>query len=807
MGRFLVAVVVSTLGLASATFGQQVVQRVAVPGQVPDVVARSKDLGPTDPSRTLHLVVSFPYGDPAGIVAFVDSVSNPSSPNYRQFLTPEQVGARFGISDKQVQGVVDYLTAQGFKIILVGKNHLSILADATVAQAEKAFGTSIHEFQAIKNDEPGNTRFFSITTDPTLPAEIAPNVIDIAGLESFTKPQPRILNPTQARTLYSIAPMYSAGTQGQGRTIGISSFDGFRLTNIPLYYSQFGLPTPPGGAGNNITVVTIGGGSGSGTPGGEGDLDIQMPLGVAPLCNIRVYDGGSLTGVLTQEVNENLADVISESYGWNLTTSGATAAHNLHLSMSAQGITYMAASGDSGTSLDPFSYPNYDPEVLMVGGTVASVNSAGNRTSEVGWSGSGGGWSTKTVSFNLLPSWQQGTGVPTGVNKRLVPDVALSASGSSGAYYFFANGTLQAGAVGTSFASPVFAGSLAVAEQQIIAQGGLAPNAAGKQRFGRIQDLFYSQNGRSDVWFDVTSGSNGTLPSGGASTAGAGWDSVTGWGAINFNAFVASVATGCASPAVTASPASVAVCSGATTGFSVNAVGSSLEFQWLLGSTPLNDGPTATGAVISGSATRMMTITGAQPGDAGSYSCLISNTCGQAQGNTAVLTVNSGPVVAQQPVDQAACASGSATFSFALSSGDPTPTFQWQWTPPRWGTPIDVVDGVNSDPTSGLPAFTAQGSNTASLGCTGFAGAYRVGQLIPFTCTATNLCATQTSNAASLHLCIADFDCNGSVSVQDIFDFLNAWFAGAPGTDIDASGATTVLDIFDFLNTWFAGCP
>src|SRR5206468_692654 len=158
-------------------------------------------------------------------------------------------------------------------------------------------------------------------------------------------------------------------------------------------------PTPPGGVGSNITVVTISGGSGGGAPGAEGDLDIQMVLGMAPLCNFRIYDGGGsdLIGVLTAEVNDNLSDVISESYGWSLPASTATSAHNLHLSMTAQGITYMAASGDSGTSLEPYSYPDYDPEVLMVGGTIASFDSSGNRTGEVGWSGSGGGWSTNTA--------------------------------------------------------------------------------------------------------------------------------------------------------------------------------------------------------------------------------------------------------------------------------------------------------------------------------------------------------------------------------------------------------------------------
>ena len=539
------ASVALAMGLASVAFGSGPGPLRSLPKRVPDVVGRSVDLGHSDANRVLHVAVSLPYGDPDGMQAYVDSVSDPASPNYGKFLTPEEVGARFGLADDDVQSVVDHLTASGFKINLVAKNRLNILAEGTIAQAEVAFHTSIHEFQSPRNDEAGNPRYFSYTSELQLPASIAPYVIDVAGLESFTKPQRRALTPTQTRTLYDTAPMYSAGKQGQGRTVGISSWDGFRLSNVPLYYAQYGLPTPPGGVGSNITVIPISGGAGGGTPGAEGDLDMQMVLGMAPLCTLRIYDGGAsdLIGVLTAEVNDNLADVITESYGWNLSASTATSAHNLHLSMTAQGITYMAASGDSGTSLDPYAYPDYDPEVLMVGGTVATVNGSGVRTSEVAWSlsfgqGGGGGWSTNTASFNVLPSWQHGTNVPTNINKRLVPDVALH-SGGSGAYFFYLNGSLTSGYVGTSFASPVFAGSLAVSEQQIISQGGLPPNGAGKQRFGRIQDLIYSQNGRSDVYYDITSGNIGTLPNGSQANAGPAWDFATGWGAFDFNAFVA----------------------------------------------------------------------------------------------------------------------------------------------------------------------------------------------------------------------------------------------------------------------------
>ena len=568
MRRTRIAVSALAMGLSlaigqSAVAQSQATQMKPLNLQLPSVINRANLVGHTNSNRLLHLSISLPYGDQGGIEAFADSVSDPKSPNYHQFITPQEVGERFGLTNAQVQSVANYLKGQGFKINMIAKNHLNILAEGTVAQAEAAFRTSINDFEAINSNEPGNTRFFSYTQPVQLPANIASFVADVSGLESYTKPQMRALTPTQTRTLYNLAPMWTGGFHGEGRNIAISNFDGFRLTNVPLYYSQFALPTPAGGVGSNITTVKVSGGAGTGTPQGEGDLDIQMVLGMAPLCNFTIYDGGAsdLIGVLTQEVNDNKADVISESYGWNLPAATATSAHNLHLSMTAQGITYMAATGDSGTTIEPYSYPNYDPEVLMVGGTTATVNGSGVRTSEVGWSGSGGGWSTNTATFNTRPSWQTGTGVPTNINFRMSPDVALHASSSTGAYQFYLNGSLSSAYVGTSFASPVFAGALGVSEQKLISLGGLPANGAGKQRFGRIQDLFYSQNGRSDVWFDVTSGSNGKLPNGATSSATVGWDTVTGWGAINFDAFV-STQSGGGGPVIPNPPTSLAATAG-----------------------------------------------------------------------------------------------------------------------------------------------------------------------------------------------------------------------------------------------------
>lgn len=476
----------------------------------------------------LHLSVSLAPAYPTALEAFVDSVSNPKSDAYRHFITPAEVGRRFGPTPAKLQAMVDYLKARGMKVTLVGDNRMTILADATASQAERAFATELRQFNAN----------YAFTKLPALPSSLASSVVHIGGLEDMTRPTPRNLTAAQTRALYRTAGLFAGNYKGQGRNLAISNFDGFRLTNIPLYYADNALPLPAGGPGSNVKVVTAGKAAGPGKAQGEGDLDIQMVLGQAPLCNFTIYDGTDLIAVLTKEANDNMADIISESYGWQLPASTAAAAHNLHLAMSAQGITYLAASGDTGTKLEPYSYPNYEPEVLQVGGTIASVDGAGMRTSEVGWTGSGGGYSTNSATFNALPTWQRGTGVPTNLNKRLGPDLALNAAGANGAYPFFLNGVRTNGYIGTSFAAPVLAGMLGVAEQKLDALGYFG---TGRKRLGRLQDVIYAQNGRSDVWYDVLTGDNGKLPNGTASTARAGWDSVTGWGVMNVESFVAAL--------------------------------------------------------------------------------------------------------------------------------------------------------------------------------------------------------------------------------------------------------------------------
>lgn len=533
----------NTMGLAQERAGAPLA-RLRSP--VPAGVAHATKLRHADPNRVMHVAISLPYRDPEGAQRLADAVSDPRSPMYRQYLTPEEVGARFGPTEADLAVVSEFASSHGFRTTLVSKNGLAILADCTVAQAEAAFHTTIDDYRSGPSNGRAAMQFTSFSTPLQVPAGLAPKILDVSGLETYTRPRRRALTPTQTRTLYGLATTYNGGSKGQGRTVGISNWDPFDLANVNLFASLYGLPAPVGGVGTNITVTKVSGGSGDpANAQGEADLDIQMILGQAPLCNLIVYDGNSTfgpVGVLTKEASDNKADIISESWGWDLPASIAASCHNQHLSMTLQGITYMAASGDNGTDLSEFDYPDYDPEVLMVGGSSATTDGAGQRISEVAWDFGGSGWCTSAAAiasaFNTLPSWQKGSGVPTTINKRLVPDLAGHAGGLNSGHNFFYQGFLTDDE-GTSFSCPVFAGGLAVAEQELMAFGLVWPNASGKMRLGRLQDLIYAQNGKSTVWYDIVSGSTGVLPDATVAAAKAQWDFATGWGAINWSGFLA----------------------------------------------------------------------------------------------------------------------------------------------------------------------------------------------------------------------------------------------------------------------------
>ncbi len=540
---------------------------------------------PVSADEPIHFAISLQPTNVAGLEAFVSDVSNPRSPNFRHFLTPEQVGERFGPSKVDVNAAVAFLTSHGISVSEIAKNRMVIVADGTAQQIADAFHTSLGYAPRAQTTDQSST--FRTNLQPLqVPASLASKILSIDGIDTsiqmIRRATTTTLNPTTFRANYNAAAGYTAGYYGQGVRIAIANWDGYRLNNIPYWVSAYGLPVPTGGVGSNIVVTKVGTGTayGVGSPQGEGDLDIQSVLIAAPLSTVYIYDDSTNDSAapittLSKISSDNLVDIVTESYGWltssNNTYYGATytSAHNVHLSLSAQGITYLAATGDNGTAAFPsrgarYGYPDIDPEVLNVGGSIATVDATtGIRSSEASWGTSGGYGGTggfdpydtaaKGFAFNVAPAYQTSyiSSKTSKYNYRLLPDLAAFAGGKNGLgsgstgwaltiYYNTGTGTSYPPGTaisidGTSIASPATAGALGALEGRVFA--GVTPNASRSNvRFGRVQDYFYSVGSNASIFYDITAGTTiGNLPgTTTAATPAIGWDFATGWGALNF---------------------------------------------------------------------------------------------------------------------------------------------------------------------------------------------------------------------------------------------------------------------------------
>ncbi len=519
------AAIAPARGSASSTL-------VPISAPVPSVVGQATLLGHLPPATMLNMSISIAPADRKAFRAYADAVSNPNSPEYHRWMTPQQVGERFGAPQATIDSVVSYLKSKGMTITLVSDTRLAILFKGKVSSVETAFATKINKYHAPARPT-GPADFYSYASTPKVPASFAPRVVSIGGIQNVYAPTPltTTLTPAQSRGLYVASGLYANGNKGKGVTVGITNLgDGYRLSNLPVFYSTFGLPTPTGGVGSNVSGVAVAGVDGNTQPEGiETNLDIQMVLAEAPFAKVLVYDGfgSDLVSIQAREVQDDLIDIASESWVFSADTGTLTGVNDQHVAMTLIGMTYMAGTGDWGADESRGNYPHAYPDVIAIGGTDATVSDPqGTRQQEIGWFFSGAGWEPTLYDFNHLPSYQTGTTVPTNLDRRLFPDVSLQAAGS----LMVAGGSVI-GVGGTSSSGPQFAGQLALILETLKTEGA-ADSVNGHFRLGRINDLMYQLNGDSTAFWDVTQGdAEFLLPDGTTPSSKVGWDYVTGWGA------------------------------------------------------------------------------------------------------------------------------------------------------------------------------------------------------------------------------------------------------------------------------------
>ncbi|GLQ97827.1 S53 family peptidase [Dyella mobilis] len=509
--------------------------------------ATAKQVGSLPASKLMAIDVVLPVRDQASLDQFVANVTNPMSLQYRQYVTPQEFTARFGPTQQDYDTVVRYLKQYGFTVTGGSRDSMDVHVVGPVSSVEAAFNVKMHTYQHPTE----NRTFYAPDREPT--TGLAISLWHVSGLDNFSIPHPQFVKKSDYAAAHGISPeavvshattgsgpsasflgsdmraaYYGNGSlNGSGQTLGLFEYEGINTSDISLYYTNAKETNP-----NNLTVVSTDGTatncSGSCTDG-EQALDVTQAQGMAPgLAHVIMYVGSTDTAIIsamttTTDSNGVLPQTIGCSWGW--TPEDATTLDPYFEKMAAQGQSFFVASGDSGEwtkTGNAESWPADDAHIIGVGGTDLTTASAGGAwKSETAWSDSSGGISPNDIA---IPTWQQISGVITTTNKgsktyRNGPDVAANANFT---FYTCAMGSCQANEYGgTSFAAPMWAAFIALANQQAA--------SLGKSYVGFFNPTIYANNAPggstyTSTFHDITSGKNLKY------STEKGYDLVTGWG-------------------------------------------------------------------------------------------------------------------------------------------------------------------------------------------------------------------------------------------------------------------------------------
>jgi hypothetical protein len=224
----------------------------------------------------------------------------------------------------------------------------------------------------------------------------------------------------------------------------------------------------------------------------------------------------------------------------------------------------------------------------------------------------------------------------------------------------------------------------------------------------------------------------------------------------------------CMSPAVTSQPVARTTCAGSSVSFTVTFSGTSTSLQWR-----------KNGADIPGATSGTLTLAAPSVTDAGVYDCVATNACGNATSDAAMLTVTPLLTIERQPVDQYVGVDAPVSFAVQVEAipGCETPvTYQWQRRNPAVIEPEAANAWIDLQES---PQFL--NVRSAGLIITGPVPALATG----YRCRIGGGCGCRPasgvihSNTVNFGIaCPADFNADGGIDGQDIFDFFERWENG-----------------------------
>lgn len=562
-----------------------------LPGTVHPLARAADDRGPvpeSSPAPHLLLLLNRPPAQQTAFEQYLHDEHTPGSPSFHHWLTPAQIGSLYGPADSDVDAVTAWLTASGFSIDRVSQAKRFVEFSGIVGAVNTAFHTQIHQYLVDGVLHRANA------TPLEIPEALAPAIAAVSPLNDFRatpqlhsagkaawnatthkltptftggtswSPLLYAVAPADFATQYDLNPLYNAGVNGSGITIGIINESNIDLDVAAAYRSVFGL------AANPVQVIVDGLDPGWNNADTEAYLDVEVSGAVAPAATVDLYlSAGSsyqdpLSIAALRAVEDNQADVLSVSFGGGEIYQGASGNqfwNALWEQAAAQGQTVLVASGDYG----PFPDTYFDligvnglastPWDIAVGGTdfyypdyasgapgsANSWNATNDPTTKASlkaplpeqvWNGAfgfdaipglphgeifaGGGGVSSCIATDAngnctggypKPAWQSGPGVPAD-SARDLPDVSLFASNGG-------NFSAYAICAGEGSCTPDAGGDFAVA--LVGGTSASSPAMAGiialvDQKYGRQGDanftLYPLAQQMPSAFRDVTLGGN-----------------------------------------------------------------------------------------------------------------------------------------------------------------------------------------------------------------------------------------------------------------------------------------------------------
>lgn len=726
-----------SLSVAQAQPRQQVLHGHLRPAVT---TGQAKLIAPLEATQQLNLSIVLPLRNQAELTDLLSRLYDPSSPDYRHFLSVEQFTEEFGPTAEDYDAVVAFAQANGFVVTERPANRLIVPIRATVDEIDNAFNLKMNVYQHPTEDR----TFYSPDREPSL--DLSVPVSHIAGLDNFSLPRPMTKTSKDGVALAAITgsgpggsylgsdmrAAYYGGTTltGEGQAVGLLEFGGYDIGDVELTFSSAGqtyiVPV------NNVLLDGA-----TDEPEGydtEQVLDIVQAIGMAPgLSQVRVYIGTGQddANIFNEMASENIAKQISVSWDWS--PEDPTTDDVFFEEFAAQGQSVFVASGDDGAfdaGINPYFYPAEDDYVTSVGGTHLTTNGAGGDwVSEAVWNsegyGSGGGISPDNIA---IPSWQ--TGVATSANGgsttlRNEPDVAMEGDFDN---YYCALGSCGDGEAGTSFAAPRWAGFMALVNQQAVEAGNASSGG-----IGSINPAIYAIGAGSDYssdFHDITSGNNQTGSQPVWFSATQGYDLTTGWGSPNGQSLIDALA----GPqlkgfwlASSVGTLNIALGSSGTSTITVTDAGGFSGGVTLAVTSGLPSGVTASWETNPTTGTSVLTLTASSAASTVSALVTITGTSGSLTETTSFTVSIHGPsfTLAASPVflSIAPGATGTSTITVGDLYGF-TGAVKLAVTS---GLPAGVTASWGTNPTSGSSVLTLTASSnavggTANLTITGTSG-------------------------------------------------------------------------------------